>query len=47
MRYEIPEVTALTPAIDAIQSTAPSKGMSYSEGPQPGKDATSAYEDWE
>jgi len=44
MKYEAPELTALTPAIDAIQG--PSKSNSGNDGPQ-SKDSTSAYEDWE
>ena len=44
MKYEAPELTALTPAIDAIQVSKPNHGNSDSNFPEI---ATSAYEDWE
>jgi hypothetical protein len=44
MKYETPELTALTPAINAIQG--PNKGNSGNDNPG-SKDSTSAYEDWE
>jgi hypothetical protein len=45
MKYETPELTALTPAINAIQG---SKGSSGGDAPPPnGRDSTAAYEDWE
>jgi len=47
MKYEAPEVTALTPAIDAIQSTGSSKGSPYNDSPSAGQDNATAYEDWE
>jgi hypothetical protein len=51
MKYETPELTALTPAINAIQITDPSlKSSSHRKEGQPGtgqNDAHSAYEDWE
>jgi hypothetical protein len=47
MKYETPEVTALTPAIDAIQSTPASKGSQNPDSPASGQDTTTAYEDWE
>jgi hypothetical protein len=44
MNYEAPELKALTPAIDAIQS-----GKTSTINPEVpgGFDALSAYEDWE
>jgi len=44
MRYETPELTALTPAIDAIQSF---KANPSNEHPAPTSDVGAAYEDWE
>lgn len=41
MQYEVPEITALTPAIDAIQNNKAGPG---GEGVQ---DPIVAYEDWE
>jgi hypothetical protein len=43
MKYETPELTALTPAINAIQSGAKQTGGSES----PDNDGQAAYEDWE
>lgn len=44
MKYETPELTALTPAINAIQTSKPSApkedGSEFNE-------AQSAYQDWE
>jgi hypothetical protein len=51
MKYETPELTALTPAINAIQTTDISlKSSSHKVDSQPGtgqNDASSAYADWE
>jgi len=45
MRYETPEVTALTPAIDAIQGAGkPINGDT--DGPQL-REVNAAYQDWE
>jgi hypothetical protein len=44
MRYEIPEVTELVPAIRAIQG---SKAHAPDDGTPQHKDTPSAYEDWE
>jgi hypothetical protein len=43
MRYETPELTALTPAIDAIQFGPKTSTHTDSSN----QDATVAYEDWE
>jgi hypothetical protein len=44
MKYEAPELTALTPAIDAIQTT----GKPGSPNPDSSQqDSGAAYEDWE
>ena len=50
MKYEAPELTALTPAINAIQSTSgANKTGALIEGQHPGQsnDATGGYADWE
>jgi hypothetical protein len=47
MKYETPELTALTPAIDAIQVTGSTKGLHVIDSPQSQNDASSAYADWE
>jgi len=44
MKYEAPELTALTPAIDAIQSNKPEPGGSDNSRPEID---TPAYQDWE
>ena len=44
MEYETPQVTALTPALDAIQSGG--KTRNHQDGPE-FNDANAAYEDWE
>jgi hypothetical protein len=44
MKYETPELTTLTPAIDAIQ-TSNKPGDPNPDGPQ--QDSGAAYEDWE
>lgn len=46
MKYETPKLTALTPAIDAIQTSSAGKpGTPNPDGPI--TDSNSAYEDWE
>jgi len=45
MRYEVPELTALTPAINAIQ-TAKNKGP-IDVPPTEDSAVVAAYEDWE
>ncbi len=45
MKYETPELTALTPAINAIQSL--SKPGSTSFDGQPNNETGAAYEEWE
>ncbi|MHB8217784.1 MAG: hypothetical protein ACYDDS_17055 [Candidatus Sulfotelmatobacter sp.] len=44
MKYETPQLTALTPAIDAIQTGGKTKHNQ--DGPE-FNDTNSAYEDWE
>jgi hypothetical protein len=44
MKYETPELTALTPAIDAIQVL---KHNGTGDGSPSREPAISAYEDWE
>lgn len=44
MKYETPELTALTPAIDAIQAIKVSPNPT--DGSQP-EQSVGAYEDWE
>ncbi len=44
MKYETPELTALTPAIDAIQSAGKANPPQTDSGTN---EASSAYEDWE
>ncbi len=47
MKYETPEVTALTSAINAVQATQGSKiNQTVPDSPQL-PDHGSAYEDWE
>jgi hypothetical protein len=41
MKYETPELTALTPAISAIQSDKIGGNLDHE------KDVTASYEDWE
>lgn len=43
MKYETPEVTALTPAINAIQTLKQTGGSDTSDFEPP----AAAYEDWE
>jgi hypothetical protein len=48
MKYQTPELTALTPAINAIQSVAPAKGIPGTEDAIfPHEEAVSGYADWE
>ncbi len=44
MKYEAPEMNALTPAINAVHGTKP--GSVIFEG-VPNNEASGAYEDWE
>jgi hypothetical protein len=44
MKYETPELTALTPAINAIQVSKVGAGI---DTPNANEPPTSAYEDWE
>ena len=44
MKYETPELTFLTPAIDAVQGTT-NKDSKTGDGDH--KENASAYEDWE
>ncbi len=52
MKYETAELTALTPAVNAIQSPSPSVKISRtftadSSHPQGNNEALAAYADWE
>ena len=50
MKYETPELTALTPAINAIQSSTPSKLQQIqADSPDPSvfNEHSAAYADWE
>jgi hypothetical protein len=46
MKYEAPELTALTSAINAVQTSAPKPNPSTPDGPG-SHDAGTGYEDWE
>lgn len=47
MKYQTPELTALKPAIDAIQTIAAQKPFySGTDGPE-SRENVGAYEDWE
>jgi hypothetical protein len=46
MKYETPELTAATPAIDAIQSISGKPNPSASDGSD-SYEVVSAYMDWE
>jgi hypothetical protein len=48
MKYETPQLTTLTPAINAIQSTSASKGLGQHLDINPLiKEEMAAYQDWE
>jgi hypothetical protein len=47
MKYETPKLTALAPAINAVQSTHNKNEEVVSDSPDLGKEAISAYMDWE
>jgi hypothetical protein len=48
MKYETPEVTMLTPAINAIQSSIPLKTANdVYDGVDQNYETTSSYADWE
>jgi len=47
MKYETPEVTVLTSAINAIQSTKSFSGNLDSPATNPPRESGAAYEDWE
>jgi hypothetical protein len=48
MKYETPEMTTLTPAINAIQSGSNSKfPETYADSPHIELEAVQAYMDWE
>jgi hypothetical protein len=47
MKYEAPELTALTPAINAIQSTTKGSGDVDNIQLQTQDASSAAYEDWE
>ena len=46
MKYETPEMTALTPAINAILALSGKEG-SGSDSPNEVKEIVNAYQDWE
>jgi hypothetical protein len=47
MKYETPELTALTPAINAIQTPVSEKGhLAFPDSPMNDEDVAS-YADWE
>jgi hypothetical protein len=46
MKYQTPEVTVLTPAINAIQAT-PNKPLFYSSDDGITNEGTGVYQDWE
>ncbi|MGA7291190.1 MAG: hypothetical protein WBW85_01410 [Terriglobales bacterium] len=47
MKYETPELTALMPAINAVQSPVHKTAQIPTDGLPMVNDVTSAYEDWE
>ena len=50
MKYETPELTALTPAINAIQTPSTKIGNPYPDTSQPEvlpDESTAGYQDWE
>jgi hypothetical protein len=47
MKYETPELTALTPAINAIQQKKDDIGVTDSPATTPPKEPLGAYADWE
>jgi hypothetical protein len=47
MKYEGPELTALTPAIDAIQTTKGIPGSEDATNPVTYDSNSFAYQDWE
>jgi hypothetical protein len=47
MKYETPELTALTPAINAIQSSKPVMEAIDSTTPHELNEASGVYADWE
>ena len=48
MKYETPKLTALTPAINAIQSdTTPKPSHTPGDSSLPSNEGSGAYEDWE
>jgi hypothetical protein len=47
MKYEMPEVRALTPAINAIQCIKGEVGVLESPATIPPRELLGAYEDWE
>ncbi len=47
MKYEAPELTALTPAINAVQGLKQSYSTPHDGAASGFNDANLAYEDWE
>ena len=48
MKYETPELTAVTPAINAIQSVSDKGDVGHTDSPatNPPKEPIGAYADW-
>jgi hypothetical protein len=46
-KYETPELTALTPAINAIQGTHPKRTDVFGDPPTIKNESSGAYQDWE
>jgi hypothetical protein len=47
MKYETPKLTALTPAINAIQGAMSKEFQLYSDSPDIRLETVQAYMDWE
>lgn len=47
MKYETPELTALTPAIYAVQGFKTISASPRDGNPGPNNDVSAGYEDWE
>jgi hypothetical protein len=47
MKYETPELTTLTPAINVIQNGGGKGTPNFADNPSTGYEAIQAYMDWE
>ena len=47
MKYQAPELTALTPAISAIQGSVSKSNNTTFDNPNDHREASSTYQDWE